>query len=141
MSDDMLSRIRKRRKRPSVRRDTSLVNQGKAEESQSKPTPPEPTSPQAQLNDLQAQIDALPQVGDRRNVRLETSIDTELPQFCSQNNVTIETFLEAAFLACSQDAELKASVLEAAQARLQQRKQAGQLRRLQSQLKKLSQSR
>lgn len=138
MSDDMLSRIKNRRKRPSVQRDTSLASQGKVEEPQTvEPPAPKPTSTQDQIADLQAQLDALPQVGDRRNVRLETSIDTRLPEFCNQNNVTIETFLEAVFLACSRDAELKAIVLEEARERLQQRKRAGQLRRLQSQLKKL----
>ena len=137
MSDDMLSRIKNRSKRPSVQRDTSLANQGKAEEPRAEPTPPEPASAQDQLADLQAQLDALPQVGDRRNVRLEASIDTRLPEFCNQNNVTIETFLEAAFLACNRDAQMRESVLAEAQERLQERKQAGQLRRLQSQLRKL----
>ena len=42
---------------------------------------------------------------------------------CSRAKITRETFLEAAYLSCTQDPDLMASVLAAAQQRYRQRKQ------------------
>jgi hypothetical protein len=130
---EMLARIRQRSQRPSVERDRSLTGQDPVQA----PTPEESTTPPAInpiLAALSEQIDALPQVAARRNIRLEATLDKALDRFCDNAGITIETFLEAAYLVCEQDADLRKSLLEVAGDRFQQRKEAGKLRRLYSQL-------
>jgi hypothetical protein len=65
----------------------------------------------------------------RRTFRIEQSIDSQLEQVCSQNRVTRETFLEAAYLACSENPDWMAVVLEKAQQRYCQRKKTGEQRK------------
>jgi hypothetical protein len=85
------------------------------------------------------QLQELPQVADRRQIRLEISIDQAMEQlFASlprRDRVTFETFLEAAFLACQEDQTLMNAVLKVAQERLLIRKKAGTVRRLKAQSK------
>ena len=161
MSDDMLARIRNRSSRPKVARDASLAAQDGAPNAtppdaapveptspeatppeevpaETPPTPPIATAPDAsEAEDLAAQIGALPKVAARRNIRLEESMDAAMQQFCVREGVTIDTFLEAALLACDRNANLKQRIVKEAKQRLQQRKEAGKLRRLHSQLQQL----
>jgi hypothetical protein len=65
----------------------------------------------------------------RRTFRIEQSIDSQLEQVCSQNRITKETFLEAAYLACSENPDWMAAVLEKAQQRYSQRKKTGEQRK------------
>lgn len=145
---DMLERIKSRSQRPTVQRDTSLTGQEsqpteRASFPDIRPEPPEPEQPDTPLispMDLEAQLERLPQVAPRRNIRLEESLDNAIQAFCNQENVTIETFLEACYLACDRDPELKQAILKETAERLQQRKEAGKLRRLHSQLQKMGQA-
>ncbi|NJL02974.1 MAG: hypothetical protein HC838_01850 [Spirulinaceae cyanobacterium RM2_2_10] len=132
---DMLSRIRQRSQRPTVERDRSLTGQDHPPQDapQSKPTPPAPTA-----TDLSAQVAALPQIAARRNIRLEVGLDEALLELCDHTGITIETFLEAAYLICDQYPEFQQALLTTAQQRLRRRKEAGKLRRLHSQLQKVS---
>lgn len=142
MSDEMLARIRKRNTRPKVTRDPSLTAQDDfpAEAVPVEVTPAEVASPvveesdDSEASDLAAQIDALPKVAARRNIRLEESMDAAMQTFCAQEGVTIDTFLEAALAACDRNANFKQRIVKEAKQRLQQRKEAGKLRRLHSQL-------
>lgn len=79
----------------------------------------------------------LPQI-IRRTIRLEQDIDTNLDSFCNVNKITRDTFLEAAFLVCSENEELLQEVLNQARKRYQQRKQAGEQRKFQTLAKKIN---
>ena len=65
----------------------------------------------------------------RRTLRIERDIDSELEQLCGRGKITRETFLEAAYLACTQDPDLMAAVIVEAQQRYHRRKQAGEQRK------------
>lgn len=144
---DMLARIKKRSQRPIVQRDTSLAAQ---ERDKLAPTPPlgdsnskasqnPPLSKQQPASELQEKLDQMPTVAQRRNIRLEQSIDEAMQALCNQEDITIETFLEACYLICDRSPRFKKNVLKEATKRLQKRKEAGKLRRLHSQLKKMGQ--
>ena len=172
MSDDMLSRIKRRNKteRPSVERDTSLVKPSDLTQVDQSALPtstaqlpnttaassivrspvvahtPLPTPQPAEAASVQsaaagataieAELATLPQVSQRRNIRLEVDLESLLLSFCQENDITVETFLEACFVEVEQNARFKAEIVAEAQRRLQQRKQAGKLRRVLSQLKR-----
>lgn len=74
----------------------------------------------------------------RRTIRLEQDIDTKLDTFCNVNKITRDTFLEAAFIVCSENEELLQEVLNQARKRYQQRKQAGEQRKFQTLSKKIN---
>ena len=65
----------------------------------------------------------------RRTLRIDRDIDSELEQLCGKVKITRETFLEAAYLACTQDPDLMAAVIVEAQQRYHRRKQAGEQRK------------
>ncbi|MBD2616121.1 hypothetical protein H6G94_33590 [Nostoc punctiforme FACHB-252] len=87
-------------------------------------------SPQEQQSDLPQTV--------RRTIRLEQDIDTELDVFCTAKKVTRDTFIEAAFIVCSQNEELMHDILEEAKKRYHQRKQAGEQRKFQTMAKKIN---
>ena len=174
MSGDMLSRIKRRNTRPTVERDTSLVQATETTQpaqTTSTPTPPsansepeerspESTPPRsseggamptpavqpdeiapvqsaaAGATAIESELAGLPQVSARRNIRLEIDLESRLLAFCQNNDITVETFLEACFVEVEQNARLKTEMVTEAKSRLKQRKQAGKLRRILSQLKK-----
>ena len=68
----------------------------------------------------------------RRTLRIDRDIDDELEQLCSKSKITRETFLEAAYLACTHNPDLMAVVLAEAQQRYRQRKQAGEKRKFET---------
>jgi hypothetical protein len=59
-----------------------------------------------------------------------------LTRFCKENGCTVETFLEAAFEAAEADTKLRAQILIHARNRYLNRKKAGKLRQLITQLEK-----
>lgn len=123
---DMLSRIRNRSNRTTVPpRDTSLgdVTIDEAVTSSTSSGFSSPPSPQELVEEL---VETAP----RRQIRLEQSIDEQLVQLCRTERLTVETFLEATFLACSQDEKLMRKVITKAKERLRERKRAGRIRRL-----------
>ena len=145
---DMLTRIKNRNQRPAVQRNTSLAAQDSTESSytpsQKSEAAQEPETVQQVVEptqspavELEEQLEQMPKVAPRRNIRLEESLDDALQDLCNQTGVTIETFLEACYLACDRNPELKQAVLEEADERLKRRKEAGKLRRLYSQLQKM----
>lgn len=139
MSDHkMYDQIRNRNQRPSVKRNTSLESQVSSEASSSNQVSANEEQLPTQAEQLKKKLEAYPQIAPRRNIRLEESINQRIQQFCQEENVSIETFLEACFLACEQDLKLRQMITEEAKRRIEHRKQAGKLRRLYSQLQQLN---
>jgi hypothetical protein len=72
----------------------------------------------------------------RRTLRIDGSIDDELERLCGRLKITRETFLEAAYLACTQNPDLMTTVVVEAQKRYRQRKQAGEQRKFETMSRK-----
>lgn len=129
---DMLDRIgRRSSQRPKVTRDSSLTNDQLTE-------PAEGARAQLSSTDAAASIEAqlaeLPEVTGRRTIRIEKNLFEELSNFCQQHGITIETFLEAGYVVALTEETLQAQIISEAQRRMKERKQAGKLRRVLTQL-------
>lgn len=124
----------RKRERPRVSRDTSFTAQD--QEYGSKPDV-EPDliqeNPVSRTLPWEEELETLPEVGNRRNIRLETSIDAELFTMCRDSPLTLETLLEGFYIVCKDNPKLMKKVQEEAESRYKQRKRKGQLRRLISQ--------
>lgn len=131
MSDDMLKRIQQKRHRPTVHRDTSFSGEPD-HDIQSKPETTESFS----IMDIQRQLDSLPMVASRRNIRLLEELDSEISRLCNEEGITIESLLEALYTNVRDNPQLLSEVLLDAKDRINQRKEAGVLRRIASQLNK-----
>lgn len=125
---DMLDRIGRRSQRPKVSRDTSLVEGQPAGAAQA------PMSSTDAAASIEAQLEKLPEVTSRRSVRLEKSLFEALSTFCQQHGITMETFLEAGYMVASDNPTLQSQIVAEAQRRMEDRKQAGRLRRVLTQL-------
>ena len=88
----------------------------------------EPSS-EFELQQLQAELETLPEVGKRLAIHLEKGVRGELVRLCDQAEITPETFIEAACAMLQNNPGLKEKVIEDASVRLQQRKRAGVIRR------------
>ena len=86
-------------------------------------------SPESELQQLQAELETLPEVGKRLAVHLEKGVRGDLVRLCDQAEITPETFIEAACALLQNNPGLKEKVIEDALVRLQQRKRAGVIRR------------
>lgn len=73
----------------------------------------------------------------RRTIRLEQEIDSQLNSLCATKKITRDTFLEAAMIICAKNEKLMQEILNEAQKRYQQRKQAGEERKFQTMAKKI----
>ena len=151
----------RKKKRPKVNRDTSLSAQDApaaetvVDEPISVPEaiPTEPTAPPApkksrakqakpatevviEAPTLPKKMDELITVGQRRTIRLEEKLDTEIEQFVRDKKLSIEVLLEALYLIAKDDKELMDKALTLANERIQERKEAGKLRRIYAQMQK-----
>ena len=149
----------RKKKRPKVSRDTSLSAQDTtAEEAvvdEPLPAPAIPVEPAAPVPKktrtkqakpatevvikaptLPKQMDELITVGQRRNIRLEEKLDTEIEQFVRDKKLSIEILLEALYLIAKDDKELMDKTITLANERIQERKEAGKLRRIYAQMQK-----
>ncbi|MGI2906144.1 hypothetical protein [Tolypothrix sp. VBCCA 56010] len=97
---------------------------------------PETTKDNASIIPQEQQAD-LPQTV-RRTIRLDEDIDTKLDTFCNTEKITRDNFIEAAFLACSQNQELMQEILKEAKKRYHQRKQLGEQRKFKTLEKKIN---
>jgi hypothetical protein len=61
---------------------------------------------------------------------LEKTLDQDLTRFCKEQGITVEVFLEAAWLQVAANSELMEATLTEARRRYRDRKHAGQIRRL-----------
>jgi hypothetical protein len=91
---------------------------------------------QTNLTEPKASQDSQEPEAVRRTLRIDRAIDEELEQLCGKSKITRETFLEAAYLACTHNPDLMAAVLVEAQQRYRQRKQAGEQRKFETMSRK-----
>jgi hypothetical protein len=136
---DILDRLKNRKRATVAERDNSLLSEEDPGESLSSSLKPEsPSTPIIDASEMSTRLAALPLVADRRQIRLESYIDQELENLCKNQpkgkKMTVETFLEAAFLTCKDNPELMNQVMNIAARRLSKRKEAGKLRRVLAQL-------
>lgn len=142
MSDSILDRIRQNRNRTRVpTRDDVLVAQSIPDEQVGQPEEAdeqETTHSDAQdtplsnatLEELKAQLTKFPPTRRHSAIVLDQDIDQQLTRFCKERGVTVEVFLEAAWLLADAESELMEAILVEAKRRYDARKQAGRLRRL-----------
>ena len=91
---------------------------------------------QTSLTEPKASQDIQEPEAVRRTLRIDRAIDDELEQVCGKSKITRETFLEAAYLACTHNPDLMAVVLVEAQQRYRKRKQAGEQRKFETMSRK-----
>ena len=146
MSDSILDQIRSNRKRTVVpsREDTLIAPKQESEQIAQRSTPAnetsnetstnatsnETTNPNSTLEELKAELAKLPPTRRHSAVVLDAEIDANLTRFCKEKGVTVEVFLEAAWLQAEASSELMEKILVEAKCRYDSRKLAGKLRRL-----------
>lgn len=107
-------------------------------ETELEPEPQPQPDPTTELQSLQAELDALPEVGKRLAIHLEKGVRNQLVRLCDEQDMTPETYLEAACALIADDEKFQAEVIKEAQNRLQQRKRAGVIRRTMALVQKYS---
>lgn len=137
MSDSILDQIRSNRKRTIVpSREDTLISpkQGSEQIAQQSTTENEAsnetTNSNSTLEELKAELAKIPPTRRHSAVVLDAEIDTNLTRFCKEKGVTVELFLEAAWLQAEASSELMEKILVEAKCRYDSRKIAGKLRRL-----------
>ena len=144
MSDSVLDRIRQNRQRPAVAiRDDSLItgvqpdtdistNTQIFEDVLDSDVSTETISDNTQdaLGELKAELAKIPETTRHSAIVLEKEVDQVLTRYCKENRITIEVFLEAAWIHASSNPSTMKKIVTEAKRRYDDRKQAGQLRRL-----------
>jgi hypothetical protein len=137
MSDSILDQIRSNRKRTVVpsREDTLIAPKQESEQITQQSTPAnqpskETTGDNSTLEELKAELAKIPPTRRHSAVVLDAEIDANLTRFCKEKGVTVEVFLEAAWLQAVASSELMEKILVEAKCRYDSRKIAGKLRRL-----------
>ena len=137
MSDNILDQIRSNRKRTVVpsREDTLIAPKQESEQITQQSTPvnqpsKETTGDNSTLEELKAELAKIPPTRRHSAVVLDAEIDANLTRFCKEKGVTVEVFLEAAWLQAVASSELMEKILVEAKCRYDSRKLAGKLRRL-----------
>jgi hypothetical protein len=85
---------------------------------------------------LQKELASFPETVRHSGIVLEKGIDRDLTQFCRENKITVELFLEAAWCLSDLEPEFLERILVEAKQRYTSRKQAGKTRRLLTMLQK-----
>lgn len=88
------------------------------------------------LEDLELKLSQFPKTKRRSAIVLEENIDVSLSQYCRSHQITVETFLEAAWSISQSNKTTLQKVTKEAQSRYKSRKEAGRLRRLITMLSK-----
>jgi hypothetical protein len=141
MSDSVLDRIRQNRQRAAVPpRNDTLITQAQPSEQvealQPVETLPEVKEPNAStsttdaVEDLKIELAKIPETNRHSAIVLEKELDQSLTRYCKDNRVTVEVFLEAAWVYASSNPEAMEEILAEAKRRYANRKRAGKLRRL-----------
>ena len=137
MSDSILDKIRSNRKRTVVpSREDTLIAPKQGSEPIAKPdhaeneASKETATSNTTLEELKAELAKVPQTRRHSAVILDAEIDANLTRFCKEKGVTVEVFLEAAWLQSAASPELMEKILVEAKSRYDSRKRAGKLRRL-----------
>jgi hypothetical protein len=87
-------------------------------------------APSDTLEDLKAELANIPETNRHSAIVLEKELDQRLSRYCKDNRITIEVFLEAAWVHAISNPEAMEEILAEAKRRYAERKQAGKLRRL-----------
>ncbi|VEP15418.1 conserved hypothetical protein [Hyella patelloides LEGE 07179] len=132
---NILEQLRNRKRASVPNRTDSLIT-----ENEKPPTPfVEETQNTPSLNtleDLQHKLSQYPKTKRRSAIVLSEDLDRHLSQYCRDHQITVETFLEAAWtIAIAHPSTLK-KITKEAQSRYKSRKEAGRLRRLITMLSK-----
>jgi len=141
MSDSVLDRIRQNRQRQAVpTRDDTLITRVQQTESTLAPdvakTLPEIAlvaavpPPNDALEELKTELAKIPETNRHSAIVLEKDLDQTLTRYCKDNRITIEVFLEAAWVHASSNPDVMEEILAEAKRRYGDRKRAGKLRRL-----------
>ncbi|MBD0313295.1 MAG: hypothetical protein ICV86_10540 [Microcoleus sp. T3-bin5] len=137
MSDSILDKIRSNRKRTVVpSREDTLIAPKQGSEPIAQPdnseneASKETANSNTTLEELKAELAKVPQTRRHSAVILDAEIDANLTRFCKEKGVTVEVFLEAAWLQSAASPELMEKILVEAKSRYDSRKRAGKLRRL-----------
>lgn len=92
---------------------------------------PQPTTgiQDSQLQFLEAELARYPMVSAKKvGVRLEEQILEEIQELCRRNDITVETLLESFFTTYQGKETVMRQVIKEAQARIQRRTKAGNIR-------------
>lgn len=92
--------------------------------------PAEPTGSHDALEELKAELAAIPETHRHSAIVLEKELDQQLTRYCKDQRITVEVFLEAAWVQAAADPDALATILTEAKRRYADRKRAGKLRRL-----------
>ena len=137
MSDSILDKIRSNRKRTVVpSREDTLISPKQGSEPIAQPdnaeneASKETANSNTTLEELKAELAKIPPTRRHSAVILDAEIDANLTRFCKEKGVTVEVFLEAAWLQAVSSPELMEKILVEAKSRYDSRKRAGKLRRL-----------
>ena len=82
------------------------------------------------LEDLQQKLAQYPKTKRRSAIVIEEDIENQITQYCRSHKITIETFLEAAWVISQSNQTTLKKMTKEAQSRYNSRKEAGKLRRL-----------
>lgn len=128
-NDNILDKLRKNRQRATVERQDPLFNQDNPQKQEETTIQPKKNEIKGTLAELKEKLAQIPSTKRRSGIVLESALDLELTSYCKQQGITVETFLEATWLTV-QGTEMLAKITAEAKIRYNQRKSAGQLRRL-----------
>jgi hypothetical protein len=129
-SDSVLAKLRDKRSRATVStREDILVPKLEAIEPLESTINLEPVSDNS-VEVLKKKLASFPETIRHSGIVLEKGIDRDLTQFCRDNKITMELFLEAAWCLSDLEPEFLERILVSAKQRYTSRKQAGKTRRL-----------
>lgn len=150
---NLLDRIKKEHESPTVKvppRQDELIPKTDAQPVKSEPIVQQEESPEPNeahgeadasgiaIASLERELETLPSVSNKKiGVRLEEEIYEDIRRLCQDNNITVETLLEAYFTVCRSQPTLVETIIEEAQSRLKRRTKAGNIRSLLTKAKNL----
>ena len=135
-SDNVLAKLRDKRSRATVStREDILVPKPEVIEPLESKSNLEPARDNS-IEALQKELASFPETIRHSGIVLEKGIDRDLTQFCRDNKITVELFLEAAWCLSDLEPEFLERILVSAKQRYTARKQAGKTRRLLTMLQK-----
>jgi hypothetical protein len=135
-SDNVLAKLRDKRSRATVStREDILVPKPEINEPLESENNLEPVTDNS-VEALQKELASFPETVRHSGIVLDKGIDRDLTQFCRDNKITVELFLEAAWCLSDLEPEFLERILVEAKQRYISRKQAGKTRRLLTMLQK-----
>jgi hypothetical protein len=135
-SDSVLAKLRDKRSRATVStREDILVPKQEITEALEDRNNLEPVKDNS-IEALQKELASFPETVRHSGIVLEKGIDRDLTQFCRDNKITVELFLEAAWCLSDLEPGFLDQILVEAKQRYTSRKQAGKTRRLLTMLQK-----